>query len=61
MHNNAIRIFPIFPKSIPLPPDNLLISPVNNSVVALLKIFGPATLKTVLMIANTMTNPKAIL
>ena len=49
------RIFPILSKSMPPVPLIFATKPLNSSVVALLKIFGPMILKIVLPIANTMT------
>ena len=49
------------PKSIPEPPDNLLIKPLNISVVAFPKIFGPTIVKIVLPTANNITTNIAIL
>ena len=53
---NSVRsIFPIFPKSIPDPPPILSTIPLNISVVALPKIFGPTIANIVLPIANRIT------
>lgn len=56
--SNVSRIPAIFPKSIPLPPDNLLTNPLNISVVAFPNILGPTIENIVLPIANitTITN-----
>ena len=51
----------IFPKSIPLPPDNLLTKPLKISVVAFPSIFGPTIENIVLPIANITTIINAIL
>ena len=59
--NKVIAISPIFPKLIPLPPDILLINPLNISVVAFPKILGPTIVNMVLPIANMNTTIKAIL
>ena len=59
--NNVMAICPIFPKSIPLPPDNLLTNPLKISVVAFPNILGPTIVKIVLPTANTNTMIKAIL
>ena len=53
---NSVRsIVPIFPKSIPEPPEILLTIPLNISVVALPKIFGPIIENIVLPTANKIT------
>ena len=49
------KIVAIFSKFIPFPPDNLLIIPLNISVVAFPKIFGPTTINIVLPIAKINT------
>ena len=49
------RICPIFPKSIPLPPDTLLTRPLKISVVAFPRIFGPAILNIVPQTAKSAT------
>ena len=56
--SNVSKICPIFPKFIPLPPDNLLTNPLNISVVAFPNILGPTIENIVLPIANitTITN-----
>ena len=59
--NNVMAICPIFPKSIPLPPDNLLTNPLKISVVAFPNIFGPTIENIVLPIANIITTATAIL
>ena len=53
--NNVRSICPIFPKSIPAPPDNLSKIPLKISVVALPKIFGPIIENIVLPTANKIT------
>ena len=46
----------ILSKSIPLPPVSFEIKPLDISVVAFPKIFGPIIEKTLLPIANSNTN-----
>ena len=58
---SCIRIEPIFPKLICPVPEILAISPLNNSVVAFPRIFGPMTLKMVEPTAKIMTMITAIL
>ena len=55
MTSNVIKILLILVKSIPLPPESLLIIPLNISVVALPKILGPIIENAVLPIANNIT------
>ena len=59
--NSVSSIVPIFPKSIPDPPDNLFITPLKISVVALPKIFGPTIENIVLPTANKITTIIGIL
>ena len=53
------RILAISSKLIPLPPETLLINPLNSSVVAFPKILGPMMEKMVLPTANITTNNTA--
>jgi hypothetical protein len=46
------KIFPIFTKLIPLPPDSLEITPLKTSVVAFPSILGPIMLNIVSIVAN---------
>lgn len=53
--NTVNKILASFSKSIPLPPEILLIIPLYISVVALPRTFGPTIVNTVLAIANIAT------
>ena len=53
------KMFLIFTKLIPAPPDSFPIIPLNTSVVALPSIFGPNILNTVLATANMKIMKKA--
>ena len=55
------NILPIFPKSIPVPPEILPTIPLKISVVAFPSILGPTIVNIVLPIANIKTIIKAIL
>ena len=59
--NKVNAIVPTFPKSIPVPPLNLLIKPLKISVVAFPKILGPTIVNIVLPIANIITMISGIL
>ena len=59
--NKINAICPIFPKSIPAPPVNFPINPLNISVVAFPNILGPTMVNIVLPIANNITKNIATL